>query len=176
MAALIWTGLGTLVAIGVNQPIVNAVAEKRPYASIPHTMLLVSRSADYGFPSDHAVMAGAVATGLCYVNRRLGILAWVAAVLLAFSRVYVGAHYPHDVAAGLLLGAAVIVLGHMLARPLLLWLLGSLVKTPLRPLLVAGRRETQPTSTPGADRPAHPRVPGDPLPAGGPDAHRDPRD
>ncbi|PZS12929.1 MAG: UDP-diphosphatase [Pseudonocardiales bacterium] len=176
MAALIWAGLGTLVAVGVNQPIVTAVAEKRPYISIPRTLLLVSRSVDYGFPSDHAVMAGAVATGLCFVNRCLGIVAWVAAVLLALSRVYVGAHYPHDVAAGLLLGAAVIVLGQLLARPILLWLLGSLVRTPLRPLLVAGRGETRPTSTQGADRPVRPTAPGDPLPAGREGAHRDARD
>lgn len=171
-AALVWAGLGTLVAIGVNQPIVNAVAEKRPYVSIPHTLLLVSRSADFGFPSDHAVMAAAVATGLCYVNRRLGILAWIAGVLLAFSRVYVGAHYPHDVAAGLVLGAAVIVLGQLLARPILIWLLGRLGDTPLRPLLVAERRKTQPTSR-GADHHAQPLAPGDPLPAAGADAHRD---
>ncbi|MEO7263191.1 MAG: phosphatase PAP2 family protein [Jatrophihabitantaceae bacterium] len=176
MAALIWAGLGTLVAVGVNQPIVTAVAEKRPYVSIPHTLLLVSRSTDYGFPSDHAVMAGAVAAGLCYVNRRLGVMAWVAALLLAFSRVYVGAHYPHDVAAGLALGAAVIVLGQVLARPILLWLLGSLVRTPLRPLFVAGPRETQLTSTHSANRPAQPLAPGDPLPAGLADAHCDPFD
>jgi membrane-associated phospholipid phosphatase len=176
MAALVWAGLGTLVAVGVNQPIVTAVAEKRPYVSIPHTLLLVSRSADYGFPSDHAVMAGAVATGLCYVNRRLGILAWVAAVLLAFSRVYVGAHYPHDVAAGLVLGAAVIVIGQLVARPVLIWLLGRLVGTPLRPLLVAGRGEAQTTSTHGTDRPAQPTPSGDPLASGGADAHRDPLD
>lgn len=173
MAALIWAGLGTLVAVGVNQPIVSAVAEKRPYVSIPHTLLLVSRSTDYAFPSDHAVMAGAVAAGLCYVNRRLGIFAWVAAVLLAFSRVYVGAHYPHDVAAGLVLGAAVIVLGQLLVRPILLRLLGWLVKTPLRPLLVAERGAAQPTSTHDPDRPAQPLAPGDPLPAGVADAHRD---
>ena len=173
MAALIWAGLGTLVAVGVNQPIVAGVMEKRPYVSIPHTLVLVSRSPDYGFPSDHAVMAGAVAAGLCYVNGRLGIGAWVAAVLLAFSRVYVGAHYPHDVAAGLAVGAAVIVLGHVLARPILLWLLGSLVRTPLRPLLVAGRGETQPTSTQTADRSGQPTAPGDSLPAGSAHAHRD---
>lgn len=79
-------------------------------------------------------------------------------------------------AAWLLLGAAVIVLGQLLARPILLWLLGLLVKTPLGPLLVAARRETQPTSTHGADRPAQLLAPGDPLPAGGADAHRDPLD
>lgn len=173
MAALVWAGLGTLVAVGVNQPIVTAIAEKRPYVSIPHTLLLVSRSADYGFPSDHAVMAGAVATGLCYVNRRLGILAWVAAVLLAFSRVYVGAHYPHDVAAGLVLGAAVIVIGQLAARPVLIWLLGRLVGTPLRPLLVAGRGEAQPTPTHSTDRPAQPTPSSEPLGSGGAAPDRD---
>lgn len=137
MAAAVWAALGTLVAVGLNQPIVNAVAEKRPYASILHMLLLVDRSADYGFPSDHAVMAGAVAAGLCYVNRRLGIIAWIAALLLAFSRVYVGAHYPHDVAAGLLVGAAVIVVGQYAARPPLTWLITRLTATPLRQLVTA---------------------------------------
>src|SRR5690348_5013245 len=88
MASAVWAGLGTLVAVGVNQPIVAAVHERRPYQSIPHVFLLVSRSSDYGFPSDHATMAGAVAAGLCFVNRRLGIGAWLAALLLAFARVY----------------------------------------------------------------------------------------
>jgi membrane-associated phospholipid phosphatase len=138
MASLVWAGVGTLVAVGVNQPIVNTVAERRPYQSIPHVLLLVSRSSDYGFPSDHATMAGAVAAGLCYVNRRLGITAWVVAALLAFARVYVGAHYPHDVAAGLLLGAAVIVAGHYAARSLLTPVIRRLSSTPLRPLLTAG--------------------------------------
>lgn len=137
MASLAWAGVGTLVAVGINQPIVSAVHESRPYRSLPHVLLLVGRSSDYGFPSDHATMAGAVAAGLCYVNRRLGITAWVVALLLAFSRVYVGAHYPHDVTAGLLLGAAVIVIGQLLIRPALTAAIRRLSATPLRPLLIA---------------------------------------
>lgn len=138
MANLVWAAVGTLVAVGVNQPIVSAVHERRPYQSIPHVLLLVSRTSDYGFPSDHATMAGAVAAGLCFVNRRLGIVAWVAAALLAFARVYVGAHYPHDVVAGLFLGAAVIVVGRFIALPVLTVLVRRLTATPLRPLLAAG--------------------------------------
>ena len=74
---------------------------------------------DFSFPSDHAVMAGAVAAGLLLAHRRLGAVAVVAAVLMAFSRVYIAAHYPWDVVAGLLLGAAVALLGWLLlAMPL----------------------------------------------------------
>jgi membrane-associated phospholipid phosphatase len=138
LASLAWAGLGTLVAVAINQPIVNAVHERRPYTSIPHVLVLVDRSADYGFPSDHATMAGAVAMGLCYVNRRLGIGTWVAAALLAFSRVYVGAHYPHDVLAGLVLGAVVIIVGRPIVRLLLVPVLRWLATTPLRPALTAG--------------------------------------
>lgn len=135
LAAVAWAGLGTLVALAINQPIANTVAEPRPYYTLPHALLLVGKSADYGFTSDHAVMAGAVASGLLYVDRRLGIGTWVAAILLAFSRVYVGAHYPHDVVAGLGLGAAVIVAGRLIAQPLLLAVARTLARTPLRPVL-----------------------------------------
>lgn len=135
MASLVWAAIGTLVAVGVNQPIVSAVHERRPYQSIPHVLLLVSRSSDYGFPSDHATMAGAIAAGLCFVNRRLGIIAWVAGLLLAFARVYVGAHYPHDVIAGLVLGAAVVVIGRIVAVPLLAAVVRRLSDTRLRPVL-----------------------------------------
>ena len=39
-------------------------------------------------------MAAAVAAGLLLVNRRLGLLAGLASLLMAFARVYIGAHYP----------------------------------------------------------------------------------
>jgi membrane-associated phospholipid phosphatase len=93
--------------------------EARPYATHPHLVVLASRTSDFSFPSDHAVMAGAVASGLLLVSRRLGLVAVAAAVLMAFSRVYIAAHYPWDVLAGLALGAAVALLGWLvLRRPL----------------------------------------------------------
>jgi membrane-associated phospholipid phosphatase len=61
-------------------------------------------------------MGGAVAAGVLLVNRSLGLLATLAAALMAFARVYIGAHYPWDVFGGLALGATVVLVGWMLLR------------------------------------------------------------
>jgi membrane-associated phospholipid phosphatase len=135
MGAALWAPVGMLVALGVNQFVVAAVAERRPYAVLDHPLLLVAPTIDPAFPSDHAVMAGAVAAGLWLVSRRLGVLATVAAVVMAAARVYVGAHWPGDVLAGLVLGAAVSLIGYLLVRLVLAGLVARLVGTRLRPLL-----------------------------------------
>jgi undecaprenyl-diphosphatase len=135
MAASLWAPLGTLLAVGLNQPLVNGFHEARPYTVLPHPLILVTRSADYSFPSDHAVMAGAVAVGVLLTNRRLGLVTAIAALVMAFARVYVGAHFPLDVAVGLLLGAAVAGLGWLASRALLVAVVTGLTRTPLRPLV-----------------------------------------
>jgi membrane-associated phospholipid phosphatase len=120
LAAAAWACLATLLAVALNQPVGRLVAEARPYAAHPGLLRLVDPTRDFSFPSDHAVMAGAVTAGLLLVFPRLGLVAAVTAVLMAFSRVYIAAHYPWDVVAGLVLGAAVAVLGWLLLqRPLI---------------------------------------------------------
>jgi membrane-associated phospholipid phosphatase len=142
MAAALWAPVGMLIAVGLNQPISNHVHEARPYTVYPHALVLVARSQDYSFPSDHSVMAGAVALGVLLVNRRLGALAVVAALLMAAARVYIGAHFPLDVIAGLLWGAGVAMISFLAVRPLLVPLVIRLTRTPVRPLLT-----TQPVAT-----------------------------
>jgi membrane-associated phospholipid phosphatase len=122
LAAAVWAGLGTLLAVAVNQPVAALVAERRPYAAHPGVLVLVDRSTDWSFPSDHSVMAGAAAVGLLLVSRRLGAVAAVAALLMAAVRVYVGAHYPDDVVAGLALGAIVAGVGWLVVARPLTWL------------------------------------------------------
>lgn len=136
MAAL-WAPVGVLLAVGLNQPLGAAVGEPRPYAVLPHPLLLVARSSDFSFPSDHAVMAGAAAAGVLLAHRRLGAVVAVAALLMAATRVYVGAHFPLDVIVGLLFGAAVALLSYAAVRPLAERLLRVLAGTRMRPLLVA---------------------------------------
>jgi undecaprenyl-diphosphatase len=133
LAAAGWAPLATLLAVAVNQPIGRLVAEARPYANHRDLLVLASRTSDFSFPSDHAVMAGAVAAGLLLVRRRLGLIAVAAAVLMAFARVYIAAHYPLDVIAGLVLGAAVTLSCWLVVRAPLTAFTGWLRNTrPLR--------------------------------------------
>jgi undecaprenyl-diphosphatase len=82
----------------------SAVHRLRPYDSgITH--LLIAPSADYSFPSDHATASFAIAaTFILHRMRRGGIVFSIAALLMIFSRVYVGTHYVSDVLGGALIG------------------------------------------------------------------------
>ena len=130
LAAAGWACLAVLLAVGLNQPLVAAFAEARPYTTHPGLLVLAHRSSDFSFPSDHAVMAGAAAAALWLVSRALGALATVAALAMAFARVYIAAHYPWDVAAGLVFGALVALVGWVLLGRLLTVLTGWLRTRP----------------------------------------------
>ncbi|NUR96417.1 MAG: phosphatase PAP2 family protein [Kribbellaceae bacterium] len=137
VAAALWAPIGMLLALWVNQFLVAAFAEPRPYTVLPDALILVAHSPDYSFPSDHAVMAGAVAAGVLVAHRKLGLITSLLAVLMAFTRVYVGAHFPLDVAVGLLVGAGVAAASYVAVRPLATRLVHWLEATRVRVLLAA---------------------------------------
>lgn len=105
-------GLALLIA----QPISHLIDRARPFVAHPaHTHLLVSRSPDPGFPSDHATGAFALAFGIWLYDRTVGTALLLLAGLLSFSRVFVGAHYPGDVICGAALGIAVVAVLYKLS-------------------------------------------------------------
>lgn len=137
VAAALWAPVGALVALAANQLLVAAFAEPRPFTVVPDALVLVHRSTDAAFPSDHAVLAGAVAAGLALAHGRHP-LTWTGAglaVLMAATRVYVGAHFPLDVVAGLLVGAAIALASYGLAGPLVVRLVEAVSRTPARVLV-----------------------------------------
>jgi membrane-associated phospholipid phosphatase len=148
VAAAFWAAAGTLVAYGLNQFIVHAAQRRRPFEALRGVEVLVAKTKDYSFPSDHAVIAGAATTGLWIVAyygpkiiRQLAYLSTVLAVLLAFARVYVGVHYPGDVVAGLAVGAVIVLIGWLLLGGVLTAFTGAIARHgPLRPMIVARHR------------------------------------
>ena len=78
----------------------------RPPLANPDPEPLVRLPATGSFPSGHATVAFACATVLALAVPRLAPPLFALAALVAWSRVYVGVHYPLDVLAGALLGVA----------------------------------------------------------------------
>lgn len=76
----------------------------RPFVVPWFEILIPFFPSKYAFPSGHATRAFAFAFGLTAKYPKKGILIFTAAILIGFSRVYIGAHYPLDVLAGALLG------------------------------------------------------------------------
>jgi undecaprenyl-diphosphatase len=147
IASSVWAGAAALIAVGLAQFIGRAVDRARPDDAMTGIHVLVAKTTDFSFPSDHATAVGAVAAGLLLANRRLGIVAGVAALVMAFTRVYVGAHYPGDVVAGLALGAAVAVLGHLTVTPLVERFARRLAHTPVRALVTTARTSDRAPAT-----------------------------
>lgn len=128
-----------VLAYGVDAVLKLAVREDRPCQSLHmRTLEACPAPGDWSFPSNHAAIAAAAAVALVFVSRRLGAVAVVAALAMGASRVWVGAHYPHDVLAGLVVGALVAFGAMSAARrqagALARWLtarrLGALLVTP----------------------------------------------
>jgi undecaprenyl-diphosphatase len=94
-------------AFAVAEVAKKLVAEIRPCYSMPHAYFVDACPVrtDYAFPSGHTTTAAATVAALWLLDRQLAWVATAFAVLEGFSRVYLGAHYPHDV-----LGAAVLAL------------------------------------------------------------------
>jgi undecaprenyl-diphosphatase len=68
----------------------------------------------FSMPSGHATLAFASATALARLHGRYAALFLGAAVLVALSRIYVGAHFPSDVVVGAAVGAGVAIAAHYL--------------------------------------------------------------
>ncbi|MEW1643665.1 phosphatase PAP2 family protein [Streptomyces sp. NPDC091219] len=127
-----------VAAYGIDSLLKSAVRESRPCRSLRVvTLEACPASGDWSFPSNHATIAAASAVALFFVSRRLGAVAAVAALAMALSRVWVGVHYPHDVVAGLAVGALLALGAMTLLRRRPESLARRITAGRLRPLLVS---------------------------------------
>ena len=104
MAAMLSMGICFLCA---NVFLKNVIARTRPYEAIEGLTALIPYPTDYSFPSGHTTASFACALILLrLLPRKYGIPALILAILIAFSRLYVGVHYPTDVVGGIVVALA----------------------------------------------------------------------
>jgi len=110
------SGLALLMGlIVVNVVIKNAVGRMRPYDFDPTLrrealQAVMDGLSDYSFPSGHSLACFEAATAIFIRYKKWGIGAYVIAVAVALSRIYLCVHYVSDVLAGAVLGMGIAVL------------------------------------------------------------------
>ncbi len=104
-----------LILSAIYLPLVYIIAklvaflyfDPRPFV-IGHFVPLIAHAPDNGFPSDHMLLAGAIASILFVHNKKLGAVVWIVAIIIGASRVSTGIHHWIDI-----VGSVVIVVGTM---------------------------------------------------------------
>ena len=101
----------------VELPIKTYFKRKRPFITIIQAIVIGRKPGTWSFPSGHSAAAFAGAWLLNHKFPRFWGLRYFVASLVAFSRIYLGDHYPGDVASGSLLGMLFAMFFHRVLRP-----------------------------------------------------------
>jgi undecaprenyl-diphosphatase len=100
--------LTILISDQLSSSLIKPLVDRtRPCFSLEGVKLLITIGPGKSFPSSHAVNNFAAATVISYFYKEYKAVLFTIAGLVAFSRVYVGVHYPLDVLAGAAIGMIV---------------------------------------------------------------------
>ena len=102
-------GLLLLLSLAIEVILCNVllkplVARPRPFMADPSVEVLIPLPSDYSFPSGHTSASFAATASLFFCREKSRYPALILSVLIAFSRLYTGVHYPSDIVAGVVIG------------------------------------------------------------------------
>ncbi|CAG7646764.1 phosphatase PAP2 family protein [Paenibacillus allorhizosphaerae] len=102
-------GIQSCVALAVSHVPVAIMKKKfprlRPYLVVPDVHTCKNPLTDHSFPSGHTTAIFSIAVPLALIHPLLAAILLPLACLVAFSRIYLGLHYPSDCLAGFVIGA-----------------------------------------------------------------------
>jgi len=100
--------LATMLAYFAGEiGIKNLVRRARPQFNIAEAVLPFDSADSFSFPSGHTTIAFAAAYIFSRKHKKKAWIYYLLAAVIAFSRVYLGRHYPGDVIGGIILGLSV---------------------------------------------------------------------
>ncbi|MBR6079648.1 MAG: phosphatase PAP2 family protein [Treponema sp.] len=116
--AAIFALVALILGIVLNDVIIkHIICRPRPFETILELIPIVKKPTSFSCPSGHSATAFATALTLFLCTKKLiGIPALFFAAVMAFSRMYVGVHYPSDVILGIAVGCASAVLVLVLGK------------------------------------------------------------
>ncbi len=82
------------------------IADPRPFV-VGHFAPLIPHAADNGFPSDHALLASAIAVCAWPFNKKFSVISWAFYLLIGVARVQAGIHHTIDIIGSAIISAAV---------------------------------------------------------------------
>ncbi len=104
--------MATLLGLFFNQLILLFYHRPRPYES-QITHLIIQKSSDPSFPSDHATVGFAIVMMLVLCRDKWAVGLSVIAILICVSRIYVGTHFVTDVIGGAVTGLMAALITHL---------------------------------------------------------------
>jgi len=116
LTAILLGGLGAAVADGINTKLLKKHTDRiRPAKQFDDIRSLgIMNRGKKSFPSNHASNTMAFALGLALVYPMAGFISIPLALLVGYSRIYCGAHFPLDVLSGFFHGAVWVSIFYML--------------------------------------------------------------
>lgn len=93
--------LGAILGEGILK---NIIKRDRPFISIEGIDMLIKAPTSYSFPSGHTISSFSAAGVLSINFKNKSIYIFTLAVLIGFSRIYLGVHFPIDIIAAIILG------------------------------------------------------------------------
>lgn len=82
----------------------------QPFAELPNVNQLIEKAVDNSFPSDHTILFFSFCITFWLFNKRGGFLWFLLAVIVGISRIWVGVHYPADVAVGAIISITIAII------------------------------------------------------------------